>query len=152
MAEATTKKAVVTLPEGMTVNPSVGEGLGFCTPAQYAKESTFSVDGEGCPADSKLGTVHVDTPLLDKGIDGSVYLAQQDNPLTHEPGAENPFDTDIALYFVLRNADLGVMIKRPLKVEANPKTGQLVTTVENVPNCPSPTSTSTSAKGRGLPW
>ena len=43
----------------MTINPSVGEGLGFCTPAQYAKEKTFSIEGEGCPADSKVGTLHL---------------------------------------------------------------------------------------------
>ena len=29
------RKAVVTLPEGVTINPSVGAGLGVCTPAQY---------------------------------------------------------------------------------------------------------------------
>jgi hypothetical protein len=136
LAESTTKKAIVTLPEGVTINPSVGEGLGFCTPSQYAKETTFSIDGEGCPLDSKVGTVHVDTPLLDDGIDGSVYLAQQDDPTTSEAGAENPFDTDIALYMVLRNSDLGALIKRPLKVVADSRTGQLVTSIEDVPQLP----------------
>jgi hypothetical protein len=136
LAESTTKKAIVTLPEGVTVNPSVAEGLGVCTPAQYAKETTYSVDGEGCPADSKLGTLHVDTPLLAEGIDGSIYLAQQDDPTTPTPGAENPFDTDIALYLVLRNSDLGILVKRPMKVIADPKTGQLVTTVEDIPPIP----------------
>jgi hypothetical protein len=136
LSESTTKKAIVTLPEGVTVNPSVAEGLGVCTPAQYAKETTFSVEGEGCPADSKLGTLHVDTPLLAEGIDGSIYLAQQDDPTTPTPGAENPFDTDIALYLVLRNSDLGILVKRPMKVIADPKTGQLVTTVEEVPQLP----------------
>jgi hypothetical protein len=136
-AESMAQKVVVSLPEGVTINPSVGEGLSFCTPAQYAKETTFSVDGEGCPADSKIGTLHLETPLLAKeAIDGSVYLAQQDDPGTTTPGAENPFDTDVALYMVLRNSRLGVMVKRPLKVVPDPKTGQLVTTLEGIPQLP----------------
>jgi uncharacterized repeat protein (TIGR01451 family) len=136
LSESMTQKAVVTLPEGVTINPSVGEGLGFCKPAQFANEKTFSIDGEGCPSDSKVGTLHVDTPLLDKGIDGSVYLAQQDDPTTTQHGAENPFDTDIALYLVLRNAKLGALVKQALKVIPDPKTGQLVATLEDIPQLP----------------
>jgi uncharacterized repeat protein (TIGR01451 family) len=135
-AESTTKKVEVTLPEGVTINPSVGEGLGFCTPAQYKKEGNFTIDGEGCPADSKVGTLHVDTPLLKEGIDGFVYLAQQDNPTTTTPGAENPFDTDVALYMVLRNAMRGVLVKQAVKVIPDPKTGQLVATLDDVPQLP----------------
>ncbi len=135
--ESLAQKVVVTLPEGVTINPSVGEGLGFCTPSEYAKETTFSSEGEGCPSDSKIGSLELETPLLAKEkVFGSVYLAQQDNPLTSEHGAENPFDTDVALYMVLRNTRLGVMVKKPLKVEADPKTGQLVTTLEDIPQLP----------------
>jgi hypothetical protein len=137
IAESEIEKAVVTLPEGVTINPSVGEGLGFCTPAQYAKESAFSSSGEGCPGDSKVGTLDLETPLLGKErIEGSVYLAQQDDPTTTTPGAENPFDTDIALYMVLQNAVRGILVKKPIKVVPDPKTGQLVATLENVPQLP----------------
>jgi uncharacterized repeat protein (TIGR01451 family) len=136
-AESMAQKAVVTLPEGVTINPSVGEGLGFCTPAQYAKEGTFTVDGEGCPGDSKVGSVELETPLLGKEkVFGSVYLAQQDDPSTTTPGAENPFDSDLALYMVLRNSTRGILVKKPLKVVADPKTGQLVTTLEDIPQLP----------------
>ncbi len=135
--ESLAQKVVVTLPEGVTINPSVGEGLGFCTPSQYAKEAPFSSEGEGCPSDSKVGSLRLETPLLSKeAIDGSVYLAQQDNPLTTEHGAENPFDTDVALYMVLRNTKLGILVKKPLKVIPDPKTGQLVATLEDIPQLP----------------
>jgi hypothetical protein len=136
LAESNTEKAVVTLPEGVTINPSVGEGLGFCTPAQYEREQTFSVEGEGCPGDSKLGSLHLTTPLLDEAIDGSVYLAQQDDPTTSQHGAENPFDTDVALYLILRNTKVGVMVKQALKVVPDPRTGQLVATLEDIPELP----------------
>jgi hypothetical protein len=137
IAESMAQKAVVTLPEGVTINPSVGEGLGFCTPAQYAKEALFSVEGEGCPNDSKLGSLELETPLMkNEEIHGSVYLAQQDDPTTATPGAENPFDTDVALYMVLRNTTRGVLVKKPIKVVPDPRTGQLVATLEGIPQVP----------------
>jgi hypothetical protein len=136
LAESETKKAVVTLPEGVTINPSVGEGLGVCTPADLERETMTSKPGEGCPNASKLGTVHTETPLVDEAIDGSVFLAQQDDPATTTPGAENPFDSLIALHIVLRNPELGVLVKLAAKVEPDPETGQLVTTLDNAPQFP----------------
>jgi hypothetical protein len=136
LAESMATKAVVTLPEGMTINPSVGEGLGVCRPDQYAREKLDTIDGEACPADSKVGTLHLETPLVDESVDGSVYLAQQDDPGTTTPGAENPFDTDIALYLVLRNPVLGVVAKRPMKLLADPVTGRLTASVEDIPQLP----------------
>jgi hypothetical protein len=125
------KKAVVALPEGVTVNPSVAEGLEVCTPAQVARETAFSAPGEGCPQASKLGTLHVVSSLVEEPIDGSIYLAQQDDPATTRHGAENPFDSLIALYFVLQNPRLGVSVVEPVKVEPDPNTGQLVATLDD---------------------
>ncbi len=136
LAQSYVKKAVITLPEGLTINPSVGEGLAVCTPAQIAKETLHSQPGEGCPEASKLGSLETQTPVLDEAINGSVFLAQQDDAATTTPGAENPFDSLIALYLVLRNTNLGVIVKVPLKVEPDPKTGQLVATLENSPQVP----------------
>jgi hypothetical protein len=136
LAESNTKKAVVTLPEGVTINPSAGEGLGFCAPDQYKKETASSIDGEGCPSDSKLGTLHLKSPIVDEALDGSVYLAQQDDPATTTPGAENPYDNDITLYLVLRNPILGLIVKQALKIEPDPGTGQLVASVDNLPQLP----------------
>jgi hypothetical protein len=136
LTESSTEKAIVTLPEGLTINPSVGEGLGFCRPDQFKAETAFSVLGEGCPGDSQVGTLHLTTPLLDEALDGNVFLAQQDDPTTSTPGAENPFDTDIALYMVLKNATRGVLVKQALKVMPDPVTGQLVATLKDIPQLP----------------
>jgi hypothetical protein len=136
LSESDAKKAVVTLPEGMTLNPSIGEGLGVCSPGQLDAETLNSDPGEGCPNASKLGDVRVDTPLVDEPIEGSVFLAQQDDPGTTTPGAENPFDTLIAFYIVLRNENLGVLVKLPAKVEPDQRTGQLQVTLDNAPQFP----------------
>jgi len=136
LAASDTKTAVVTLPEGLTINPSVGEGLGVCTPSDLDRETLAAAPGDGCPSASKVGTLRVTTPLVDEEIAGSVFLAEQDDPATATPGAENPFDSLIALYLVIKNSNLGAIVKLPLKVEADPQTGRLVATLEDIPQIP----------------
>ena len=136
VAQSDIEKAVITLPDGVTLNPSAAEGLGVCTPADLDKETLSSAPGQGCPNASKVGTVRVESPLVDEAVDGSVFVAQQDDPSTTGQGEENPFDSLIAFYIVLKSSKLGILIKQPAKVEPDPKTGQLVTTVEDVPQIP----------------
>jgi hypothetical protein len=127
------KKAVVTLPPGMTVNPSSANGLGVCSPGAYAAETLHSAPGAGCPDASKIGEVEVESPLLAEGetLHGSVFLATQN---------DNPFKTLIALYMVIKSPQLGVLVKLPLKVEPNeelgPNAGRLVTTLDDAPQIP----------------
>lgn len=131
------KKAVVTLPEGITLNPSVAEGLASCSPAQLAGETLGSAPGEGCPQASKVGTLEVESPLLDgELIQGSMFVATQDDPATPQPGAENPFDSLLALYLVIKHPELGVLVKQAGKVEPDPVTGRLVTTFDELPQVP----------------
>jgi len=118
----------------VTVNPSVGEGLGFCSPADYERESLAIEEGQGCPNSSKIGTAVVESPLLANAVPGSLYLAQQGDPAT--PQLENPFDSLIAFYIVLREPENGIFVKIPVKVEPDPKTGQLITTAEDLPQLP----------------
>jgi hypothetical protein len=129
LATSALEKQVVTLPEGMTVNPSSGAGLAACTPAQYAQEGVQYVEGRGCPKESKLGEVEITTPLLEEHAKGSVYLATPyDNPFPE--GIEHPNGSLLALYIVARIPNRGVLIKAPGDVQANPVTGQLVTTFD----------------------
>ncbi|HVY79193.1 MAG TPA: hypothetical protein VG898_11860 [Solirubrobacterales bacterium] len=136
ISQSQPKKTVVRLPEGVTINPASAEGLGVCTPADYAREKVATVQGDGCPNGSRLGTVAIDTPLLGEQLTGSLYLAQQDDPSTSTPGAENPFDSLLALYIVAKIPDRGVIVKLAGKVEPDPKTGQLVTTFDDLPQLP----------------
>ncbi len=70
IATSNLKDAKVTLPEGMTANPGLAEGLGACTPEQYASETSSSLPGEGCPPESKIGSIEIETPLLGESIPG----------------------------------------------------------------------------------
>ena len=127
IAEGQAKKVEVDLPEGMTVNPSQGEGLAGCSPAQYAAETADSKAGEGCPEASKIGTVQISTPLLKEEARGSLYIA---NP------HDNPFDSLLALYMVAKIPERGIVVKQAGRVDPDPVTGQLTTTFDDLPQVP----------------
>jgi hypothetical protein len=126
IADSDIKEAVVTLPEGVTVNPSQAEGLTTCSEADFARERSDSAFGAGCPAASKIGTVEAESPLL-KGVvlRGSVFVAT--------PYENLASDSLIALYFTLKEPERGLNVALIGRVAPDPRTGQLVTTVGAAP-------------------
>lgn len=121
-ATAHLKKTVVTLPEGVTVNTAAANGLGACAPAQIGLDDA---DSPSCPNDSKVGSVEIETPLLEKPLKGAVYLAQQ---------KQNPFGSLLAVYLVGEGS--GVVVKLPGKVEVDQATGQVTATFDDNPQLP----------------
>jgi hypothetical protein len=126
-AETEPRKTVVTLPQGVTINPSLAEGVGVCTEGQYKAEKIDSPAGAGCPQASKLGSVIAQSPLLEEPVEGAVYLAAP---------YENPFGTLAALYLVARAPERGVLVKQAGKVEFDQSTGQITTSFEGLPPVP----------------
>jgi hypothetical protein len=123
-AEAHLKEATITLPEGLLVNPAAGNGLAACSPAE------IDLHGEGgadCPDAAKLGTVQVESPLLDHPLPGALYLATP---------YENPFGSLIAIYIVIDDPESGTVVKLAGRVTYHPQTGQLTTRFEENPQLP----------------
>jgi hypothetical protein len=134
LSTANLKDARVRLPVGFTINPSAGVGLGACSPAQYAAESASSLPGQGCPPESKIGSIVIETPLLKEKVEGAVYVATPyDNPFP-EPG--HPGGALLALYVVAKDPPRGIIVKAAGEVHPDPVTGQLVTTFLNNPQQP----------------
>jgi hypothetical protein len=127
IAEGQPKRVEVTLPEGMTLNPSAAEGLAVCTTADYARERFNSKPGAGCPNASKLGSVEIDTPLIEENPIGALYQAAP---------YDNPFDSLLAIYLVARVPERGIVVKLAGKVSPDPKTGQIVTVFDDAPQLP----------------
>jgi hypothetical protein len=133
LAEADLRDATVTLPPGLTVNPASATGLGACSLAQIGYQGikegkpSFSTNPAQCPDASKIGTVAIETPLVDHPIPGSIFLAKQ---------SENPFASLLALYIAVNDPITGVVIKLPGKVETNPVTGQITNVFEQNPQLP----------------
>jgi hypothetical protein len=126
-ATSQVKRAVVSLPEGLTINPSVGAGLGVCTTAEYEAETAVANSGAGCPNASKIGELTVETPLFEKPLEGGIFLA--------EPYA-NPFGSLVALYLVARAPQGGAVIKVPGEISAAAAGGRLTATFEDLPQLP----------------
>jgi hypothetical protein len=124
--ESDLKDAVVTLPAGMTVNPAAANGRQACGESQIGLHDAEPASGVGgCPENSKLGTVEIETPLLAKPLQGSVYLASQN---------ANPFGSLLAIYIAAEGE--GARVKLAGHVEANQETGQLTTTFDENPQLP----------------
>jgi hypothetical protein len=127
IAPSQPRKAVVALPPGVSVNPSVAAGLGVCAPSQYAAETASSPPGAGCPNASKIGTFTVQSPLYAEPVAGSLFLAAPH---------ENPFGSLLALYIVAKAPSRGIIVKVAGSLEADPASGGLTATFEGLPQLP----------------
>jgi uncharacterized repeat protein (TIGR01451 family) len=121
------KKAVVTLPAGMTASPSAAQGLVSCTPEEIGLGTS---DPVRCPDASQFGTLTLHTPLLpiDEQPEGFVYVAKQN---------DNPFHNFLTLYLVIEDPERGILVKLPGRVDLDPQTGQITTTFDDLPQLPS---------------
>ena len=149
LGEGTIRDATVALPEGVTLNPADAGGLEACSEAQIGYLNKTGPKGElefteklpeplepgknFCPDSAKLGTVTVKTPLLAKPLEGSVYLAA---PAPNGEAGQNPFNSLLAMYVVAYSEESGVLVKAPVRVEANPVTGRLTAYSEDIPQLP----------------
>ncbi len=127
IATSDLKDTTLALPVGYTINPSAGSGLGVCTPQQLQAETASTPEGVGCPPEAKIGTVEVETPVLAEKLLGSIYVAKP---------FDNPFNSLLGLYVVVKNPERGLLIKLAGHIEPNPVTGQLVTTFLDNPQVP----------------
>jgi hypothetical protein len=109
-ATSTLKSAVVTLPEGLTINPAAGTGLEACSADQVGFNKN---EDAHCPDAAKIGSADIDVPALEHLLHGSVYQR------TPEPGH--------LFRFWLVADEQGVHLKLPAEIEANPLTGQVTT-------------------------
>ncbi len=125
------KTAVVTLPEGMTIDPSAGDGLAACSEAQIGwlggTPKNFSPAQPECPEASKIGSLELTTPLIPGTLTGAMYLANQN---------ENPFGSVLAAYVVVDDPVTGVLIKLAGRFMPNPHTGRITAVFEENPQLP----------------
>jgi hypothetical protein len=127
LATSDLKKVVMTLPKGVAINPGSADGLAGCGEAEFA---VTSADKDTCPNASKIASVEIETPLLDKPLDGSIFLA---TPLEQNAGAA----ANGRMYrLFLEGEGSGVRIKRIGTVVPDPATGQLTATFDDNPQLP----------------
>ena len=129
------KDATVTLPAGVTVDPSAADGLEACSNAQFGLGSTVEpAVPAACPAASRIATVKVVTPLLEKPLEGEVFVGEPEcSPCTAADAQEGRV---FRLFLQVYSPERGVLVKLAGKVSANPLTGQLQATFTDQPQLP----------------
>ena len=122
------KTATVTMPPGMTLNPSAAAGLTACTPAQARIHS--ETPGTDCPASSALGTVSLDVPTLPPGsLTGNIYLG---TPADGGAITGPPY----IVYLDAESARYGVSVRLKGETFPNETTGQVTTVFAENPEQP----------------
>ena len=116
-ATSTLKSAVVSLPEGVMINPAAGARLGACNAEQVGFGTN---EPSHCPDAAKIGAVEIDVPALEHTLYGAVYQR------TPEEGK--------LFRFWLVTDEQGVHLKLPAEIQANPLTGQLTTVFAGIPS------------------
>ena len=155
VADSAIRGLALTLPVGVTLNPSWANGLQACSeseigylpgpggapgeldftpslPAPLAPGVNF------CPAASKIATVTIKAPALSDPLVGGVYLASPQN-LTAAP-QQNPFQAPLAVYIEASDPVSGTLVKLAGSVQVGEEggsgglaPGQLRVTFEDLP-------------------
>jgi hypothetical protein len=121
ISQSHVRKAEITLPVGMGLNPAGAQGLVVCTDAQF-KKGVRTYTNE-CPQGSNIGTVVVKSQALAGPLTGNVYLGE---PKGTDPESGN-------LYRILLEAkdeDEGIAARLVGRVKADrATTGQLTAVI-----------------------
>ena len=117
--------AHVTLPEGLTLNPSAAHGLEACTQAQLGKGTRNPVS---CPAGSKIGTVNIETDLPPGSLAGNVYLGQANGT--------SAINGPPYLVFIDAESVYDVSVRLEGQAVPNPTTGRLEVSFLGNPQLP----------------
>jgi hypothetical protein len=113
------RSAIVTLPEGITINPDAADGQTACSDQQANFGTELAAE---CPDSSKIGNFEILTPALDGPLLGSLYFGEP------KPGNQ---------YRVLMSADgFGIHAKLVAEVYPDPATGQVKLEAKDLPQVP----------------
>ncbi len=123
-ASAQLRDATIALPPGVALSPGVASGLDACSDEQFALGSSAE---EQCPEASRIGTVRLETPLIEQPLEGIVYLASQ--------RSQDPASGEMYRIFLTAKTP-GTTIKLLGRIKADPLSGQLTTSFLDNPQLP----------------
>jgi hypothetical protein len=129
LAPAAIKTVTAELPEGVTLNTSAAAGLGGCSEREIglvgAAPPRFDAEPAACPDASRIGTTKIESPILERPLDGSIFLATPQ---------KNPFDSLTAVYLVAEGDGMNVKLAGRLDRDVN--SGRLTIRFDELPQQP----------------
>jgi len=114
-----TRDVRVRLPEGMTINPGASDGLDVCSEKDVHFGERVAAQ---CPDAAKLAGFEVEIPALPRRMKGAVYLREP------EPG-------NLYRFWAVAD-DLGFHVKLQGQLNVDEQTGQLESTILDIPQAP----------------
>jgi hypothetical protein len=121
------KSSVVTLPEGLTLNPAAAHGLEACTPEELGVGTEN--ESVSCPSRSVIGSAVLTVPgLPPESLRGNIYLGEKAAGAITGP----PY----LIYVVTESKRYGQIVRIEGAVEPNPATGRLTATFAENPQGP----------------
>ena len=130
------------LPPGLQASAGAANGLSTCSAAEAGfnspdtdiegalasdlSQQSFTPVATSCPESAKIGTVKIETPVLDEPLTGSVYLAEQDT---------DPFASPLVIYLIAEEPSSKVLIKLAGEVQIT-ASGQLISDFRDTPQAP----------------
>ncbi len=123
------RDAVVTLPAGVVISPSVANGLQGCTPEEFGLHSLATAS---CPQASKIGTVKIATPWLAEPLEGEVFVGEPEcAPCTPANAQEGRL-----IRLLVQAQGSGVTVKLEGRTSIDQSTGQLTVRFDEAPQLP----------------
>jgi hypothetical protein len=117
------QSAEVTLPEGMTLNPSAAQGLVGCSEEEFEHET--------CPTAADVGSFDLNAPgIPDGSLTGGVYVASPIAGKGPETGEE------FRIFLIGDASQYGVGVNLEGRISANTTTGRLTAVFPNTPQVP----------------
>jgi len=116
ISQSHVRKAEISLPDRMGLNPAGAQGLVACSDEQF-KKGVRVFDNE-CPAASDIGDVEVDSPPLAEPLIGDVYVGKQ---LSSDPESGDLF----RILLEAKSKKEGIVARLVGRVKANKTTGNL---------------------------
>jgi hypothetical protein len=121
------KASVVTLPEGLTLNPAAGRGLEACTPEELGVGTEN--ESVSCPSRSVVGSAVLTVPgLPPESLRGNIYLGEKAAGAITGP----PY----LIYVVTESKRYGQIVRIEGSIAPDPTTGRLTATFANNPQGP----------------
>jgi hypothetical protein len=141
LGESALKETTLVFPVGVQASGGAANGLLTCSGSEFGfdggevglPESAqidnkhFNLAKVECPDAAKIGTVTINTPLLEHELTGAVYLASEDT---------QPFNSPLVLYIFAEDEESGVQVKLAGQVKIDPSTGQLTSVFKETPPVP----------------
>ncbi len=123
------RDAVVRLPAGVVLSPSVANGLQGCSQEQFGMHSLAPAS---CPPQAQIGTVEITTPWLADPLEGQVFVGQPEcAPCTPADAQEGKL-----VRLLLQAQGSGVTLKLEGAASIDQSTGQLTVTFDDAPELP----------------